>query len=304
MFLAGCTDGEAATTERSGDGSTPSSQGAPSASPSGEEETDPAGETGSDEVKPKDSAACDLARFVRASVIVGAPTGQPRATRPSVGDRCSWGSWRDNVFSVVLYRPDTAGDVLRSSEAEGRPVRGIGDEAYARDRSLVVRSGSNVYAFVVRIHGRYRAAETERVASWAFIAAADPGRSWDRPPNGPIGACWEFSRAIAGTVLGGTVKVRLFDRPTPVCRFRGGRTDGSFIRLRFIPKDRSVAAFAEAKASGRKVQVPAYEAYLVGNHVLVGYGPRARWSVAVVISGRPAPDIAVRLAAGRFPYDA
>jgi hypothetical protein len=305
MLLTGCTDSGVTAADRSREGSSPPSQGAPPATSASDDESSPAGEPGSVEVKPKDSPACDLAQLIPAYVVLGDPTGLPRVGRSSVGDRCFWGSWSDRVLSVLLYQPQAADDALRAAEASGRRVQGIGDEAYATDRSVVARSGSDVYAFVVRIHERYLGPETERVASWAFIAAADQERNWYRAPNGPIGQCLgTFSRSIAGTVLGGTVKVHLVDRPTPVCRFRGGRTDGSFIRLRFIPEERSEAAFAEAKASGRPVHVQAYDAYLVGTHVVVGYASHATWSVAVVISGRPAPAAAVRLAGGRFPYNA
>jgi hypothetical protein len=251
-------------------------------------------------VKAKDSPACRILAGVPGPVIVGIPSGRPIAKRSSVIAHCRLGLWPDNVVTVVLYRSAAeAKAALEAARSVGRPVLGVADEAYASDRSVVARSGNRVYGFVVRIHGRYVGAETVRVAAWSFIASRDPRlEGYHRPPAGPIESCLgTVSRSAAGAILGGAVRVHVLDRPTPVCRYQGGLTAGSFIRVRTLPEERWEVAFAEARSEGRRVRVQGYPAFLIGDHVLV-----LRRSLAVFTSGRPAPGIAVRMAGGIFPY--
>ena len=187
-------------------------------------------------------------------------------------------------------------------------MKGVGEEAYNSGGVITARQGGEVYSFSVRLGGRYRPEEAARTAAWSFAALADPDVFRYRLPDGPRGACLTYvSRADAGQILGGPVKLHVIELPVKGCRYRGGLSAESFLRVRLPSRSQGPSVLANAEEVGTRppeIQDPYSEAYLVGDRIVVRFGREGVATIAVVIAGHPDPGAAARFVATLLAFRA
>jgi hypothetical protein len=231
-----------------------------------------------------------------------------RATRSSVADRCILGERPGSEVIVTLYFPDEGNAALERSRSEGRPVKGVGEEAYDSEGMITALQGGEVYTFSVKLRGRSQGEEAARTAAWSLTALADPDVFRYELPDGPRGACLTYvSRADAGQILGGPVKLHVIELPVKGCRYRGGLHAESFLRLRLPSRSLGPSVLANAEDVGTRlseIQDPYREAYQVGNHIVVRFGEEEVGTIAVVIAGHPDPGAAARFVAALLAFRA